>query len=241
MSEAPPTPENSRAVLAIDGPVGVGKSTVARRVAERLGFFHLDTGAMYRCVALRAMKLPEEKRADGAALRRIAEQSRIDLPEPGVVLLDGEDVSEAIRSEELSAEVAIVADDPGVREVLVARQREIGLRQPAVLEGRDTGTMVFPDAALKIFLDASPASRAKRRTEQLRAAGEAADYEAVLAGLMERDRRDRARPVGALRIAAGARIVDTTNLTEDVAVSLLAAMAQDHPVFAAAAAGAARS
>ncbi len=234
MSGMPDKSGHLKAVLAIDGPVGAGKSSVAKRTADALGFFHLDTGAMYRCVALRAMDLPEEKRADPAALQRIAGRARIELPEPGVVLLDGEDVSGAIRSEAVSAEVAIVADDPGVRELLVHRQREIGMLRPTVLEGRDIGTVVFPDAALKIYLDASPASRARRRTDQLRAAGRTADYAAVLAGLLERDRRDRARLQGALRIAPGARIMDTTNLDEDTVVALLAAMVRDHPVFAAA-------
>lgn len=236
MSETRRTHPEPKAVLAIDGPVGVGKSTVARRVAAALGYLHLDTGAMYRCVALRALDLSERERSRPGALRTVAEAARIELPQPGVVLLDGEDVSEAIRTERLSREVARVADDPGVREVLVRVQREIGLRQPSVLEGRDIGTVVFPDAALKIYLDASPASRARRRHAQLRAAGTEAGIEAILHALTERDERDRGRPVGALRVAPGARIVDTTNLGEDLVVQLLSDMARDHPVFVGAAA-----
>jgi cytidylate kinase len=183
-------------LVAIDGPAGAGKSTVARAAAEALGFTYLDTGAMYRCVALARLRDPG---ADPAALA-------IGVGE--AVTLAGEDVSEAIRAPEVTAEASRVAADPAVRAALVARQRELIAGGDWVAEGRDIGTVVAPDAELKVFLDATPQERARRRAAQT--GRPAAD---VLAEQEERDARDREREHAPLTAAPDAVILDTTGLT----------------------------
>jgi cytidylate kinase len=219
-------------VVAIDGPVAVGKSSVARLAAAELGLRHINTGAMYRAVALKLMRvgggrsdLPQSVIADAARTTQVS------LPPDGCVLLDGEDVTDAIRDERVSAFVAVVADNLDVRHTLVAMQRSLGLEQPAVLEGRDIGTVVFPDAALKIYLDASPEVRADRRLSELRRKGLVAKREDVFLGLLERDERDRARPWGGLRMAEDATLIDTTNFDEVMVVRLIAALVREHPAF----------
>ena len=207
-------------VVAIDGPVGVGKSTVARAVAERLGFRHIDTGAMYRAVVHQLLQLPPgDRSADNAAA--IAESMRLNLAEDGRVLLDGADVTDAIRDEEVSRNVHLAADNRRVREALVAQQRRLGEERPSVLEGRDIGTVVFPDAQWKIYLDADPAERVRRRVEQFRAAGRSVDEEAVAANLRDRDERDKSRPWGALRRAEDAELLDSSTLTEQQVVQAI--------------------
>lgn len=228
--------EQSVPVVAIDGPVGVGKSTVARRVAADLGFRHLDTGAMYRAVALLLMRQApgtpaDEFLSDPDLAGQTVRAMDLDLREDGAVILAGEDVSADIRDESISRFVSFVADCMEVRRALVEQQRRLGLQRPAVLEGRDIGTVVFPDAGLKIYLDASPKVRRERRCDQLDAMGRPADREAVLKSLMERDARDRARPWGALRVAPGARLIDTTHFTEDMVVSLICAMVRESSTF----------
>ncbi len=178
-------------VIAIDGPAGAGKSTVARAVASRLGFTYLDSGAMYRCVALLALASPD------LAPSRLAQGADIELGER--VLLDGRDVTEEIRTLEVSEMASRVAPDPAVREALVALQRELVSRGDLVAEGRDIGTVVAPDAALKVFLVADPAERARRRAAEL-----GLDQEALLEELHQRDRRDSEREHSPLR-AAGMR------------------------------------
>src|SRR5690348_5488280 len=180
-------------IIAIDGPVGSGKSTVARRVAELLCYTHLDSGAMYRAVGLKALRdgvpLDSPKR-----LAALAERARIDLvPREGKlrVLLDGEDVTDAIRAPEVSHAASVVAVVPGVRHPMVAEQRRAGERGSVVTEGRDIGSVVFPHADLKIFLDASPEVRASRRQRELEEKGEPMEFEKVLADVHLRDRRDR--------------------------------------------------
>lgn len=183
-------------LVAIDGPAGAGKSTVARAVAEALGFTYLDTGAMYRCAALARLRSPH---ADAAALE-------IDVGER--VLLDGEDVTEAIRAPDVTGEASVVAADPAVRAAMVARQRELIASGDWVAEGRDIGTVVAPGAELKVFLDASPAERARRRALQ---AGR--DEGEVLAEQQQRDARDRERATSPLTSAPDAIVLDTTGLT----------------------------
>jgi cytidylate kinase len=186
-------------VVAIDGPAGAGKSTVARALAARLGYTYLDSGAMYRCVALLALAAP------GEAPAALAREANIDLG--ARVLLDGCDVSDAIRAPEVSEAASRVAADPAVREALVTKQRELIARGDWVAEGRDIGTVVAPDAQLKIFLTADPRERAHRRASEL-----GANPEAVLAEQTLRDERDSTREHSPLAPAIGAVTVDTTGL-----------------------------
>ena len=191
-------------VVAIDGPAGAGKSTVARAVAEQLGFTYLDSGAMYRCVALASTRSADEPAA-------LARRLRIELGPP--VLLDGEDVTEAIRTPQVSERSSEVASDPGVREAMVAKQRELMAAGDYVAEGRDIGTVVAPDAAVKVFLTASDEERARRRASEL-----GVDAESVLADQRRRDERDRSRQHSPLVAAEGSVELDTTGLTIDEVV-----------------------
>ena len=202
----------SKLIVAIDGPVGSGKSTVARRVAELLGYIHLDSGAMYRGVAWKALRncVPLDSPAQLAAL---AEAVRIDLvPSDGKlrVILDGEDITDLIRTPEVSHAASVVAVVPGVRHPMVAEQRRAGAQGGVVMEGRDIGSVVFPHADLKIFLDASPEVRAERRLRELQEKGEALDLDQVLADVRQRDLRDREREMSPLVRAADAVLVDNT-------------------------------
>jgi cytidylate kinase len=202
-------------IVAIDGPAGAGKSSIARRLAERLGFQFLDTGAMYRAVALAAIRRglgPE----DADQIARLAESLKIDMRHERT-FLDAEDVSAAIRTSEVSAAVYLAADNVAVRRRLVELQRQIANQRDTVTEGRDQGTVAFPEAACKIFLTASPQERARRRYEELLGRGEPATFDEVLAQQDDRDRRDAVRPVGALLKAADAIEVITDGMTpEDV-------------------------
>jgi cytidylate kinase len=203
-----------RPIVAIDGPVASGKSTVARLVAERLGFLYIDTGAMYRAAAWKAMQAGLDWE-DRAAVSALIEETQIELrrEESGIrVYCDGHDVTVQIRRPEVSRATSAVADNPAVRERLVALQREMGRSGGVVMEGRDIGTVVFPEAEVKVFLDARPEERARRRVEELRAAGLTVSYEETLRDLLERDRRDRARPTGALRVPDGATTIDSSDV-----------------------------
>ncbi len=208
-------------LIAIDGPAGAGKSTVARMLARELGFTYLDSGAMYRCVALLSLGHPD------TAPHELARGARIELPAgeregAGRVLLDGRDVSEQIRSAEVSEAASVVAADPGVREALVERQRQLMSDGDWVAEGRDIGTVVAPEAELKIFLTADPGERARRR------AGESGAAQAsVLAEQQARDRRDTERAHGPLLAAPGAVTVDSTGLAVEQVVARIAALARD--------------
>ena len=207
-------------IVTIDGPAGAGKSSVAHRLAQCLGFRFLDTGAMYRAVAWAALRqgLASDDADGWAALAR-----RGDLRvEDQQVWLDGEEISDAIRARHVTAHVRYAADNPRVREHLVQRQRAIGRTGDIVTEGRDQGSLVFPHAECKIFLTASPEERARRRVEDLRQRGEIADFEQVLAEQLARDQRDACRPVGPLVKAADASEFVTDGLSLNEVVRQLA-------------------
>jgi len=202
-------------VIAIDGPAGSGKSTTAQMVAQRLGFLYLDTGAMYRALTLKALR-EELNLEDEAALGALADRTGVALVQRdgGLrTLLDGEDVSEEIRLPEVTAKIAPVCRVPHVREVLVRKQREIGRDGEVVMEGRDIGTVVFPDAELKIYLDADVEERTRRRCRELAKQGVVVSFEDVKRDMLERDRRDMEREHGPLRRAEDMVVVDTTTLT----------------------------
>jgi CMP/dCMP kinase len=202
-------------IIAIDGPAGAGKSTIASRLARKLGYANLESGAMYRALALKAID-HDLSLDDEAALVKLAEGSRIQL-EPTIggnrTLLDGRDISSRIRERDVTEAASRVSVHPKVRAWMVARQREMGAGGGVVMEGRDIGTKVFPDADLKVFLDADPVVREKRRMEQQKIKGEVAA--SVAADLRERDRRDRTRAASPLQAAEDAVVIDSTKLSED--------------------------
>src|SRR5437868_15169140 len=202
-------------IIAIDGPAGAGKSTIASRLARKLGYKNLESGAMYRALALKAIEW-DVSFEDEAALVNLADQSRIRL-EPSLggnrVLLDERDVSSRVRERDVTEAASRVSVHPRVREWMVARQRERGIGGGVVMEGRDIGAKVFPDADLKIFLDADPVVREQRRLEQQKIKGPSAQQ--IAAQLRERDLRDRTRTASPLAPASDAVILDSTNMSED--------------------------
>jgi cytidylate kinase len=200
-------------IITIDGPAGAGKSSIARRLAERLGFAFLDTGAMYRAVTLAALRCGLGL-GDDEAIARLAEDLTIDF-DGTRTLLDGEDVSLAIRTPEVTAAVSLAADNVAVRQRLVDLQQQIAAGRDIVTEGRDQGTVAFPHADCKIFLTAGREERARRRYEELASRGETLTYDEVLAQQDERDERDATRPVGALFKAPDAIEVLTDGLSPD--------------------------
>jgi CMP/dCMP kinase len=197
-------------IVAIDGPSGAGKGTVARTVSQSLGYRHVDTGAMYRAVGWQALHdgvpLDDEDR-----LALLARSANI-LVEGGVVSINGNDVTRAIRSAEIDKAAASVARLPRVREVLVARQRQIGEQRGVVMEGRDIGTVVFPGADVKIYLDASPEERARRRANDPAHSGGQAGQAAVAASIDARDKSDTTRTASPLTLAPDATLIDTTGM-----------------------------
>src|SRR5579871_3264443 len=202
-------------IIAIDGPAGAGKSTIAARLARKLGYVNLESGAMYRALALKAIDR-DLSFDDEAALVKLAESSRIQL-EPTIggnrTLLDGRDVSPRIRERDVTEAASRISVHPRVREWMVSHQREMGAGGGVVMEGRDIGTKVFPDADLKVFLDADPVVREQRRMTQQKIKGEVAAT--VAAELRERDRRDRTRAASPLVAADDAVMIDSTSMTED--------------------------
>lgn len=202
-------------IIAIDGPAGSGKSTVSKIVAKRLALLYIDTGAMYRALTLKAMRRGMNLENEDA-LVSLAKSTKIGLEEKDrlYVFLDGEDVSLAIRTPEVTANVKYIARVPGVRHEMVMLQRSIGrTHSGAILEGRDIGTVVFPDADYKFYLDASPEERAKRRCKELIEAGQSASEAGVKKDILTRDDSDMKRSVGALKKADGAIFIDTTGLS----------------------------
>jgi cytidylate kinase len=202
-------------VIAIDGPAGAGKSTLARALAAELGFTYLDSGAMYRCVALLSLRAPEQPP------ERLAQAARIQLGQR--ITLDGEDVTEQIRSPEVSQAASLVAADEKVREALVTRQRELIATGDWVAEGRDIGTVVAPEAQLKVYLTASPQERARRRATEL-----GIEAAAVLAEQTLRDQRDRTREHSPLQPAQGAVMLDTTGLSLAQVTEQVVALVEKH-------------
>ena len=198
-------------IITIDGPAGAGKSSAARALARRLGFEFLDTGAMYRAVTLAALRAGTD-RGDQEALARLLDGLCLEMP-PGRVLLDGEDVSGLIRTAEVTAASGAIADSPAVRRRLGSLQRAIAAGRDMVCEGRDQGTVVFPDAACKFFLMADPEERARRRQREMASRGEAVDWREVLRAQEARDRRDAARDLAPMVPAADAVVLDSTHLT----------------------------
>jgi cytidylate kinase len=213
-------------VIAIDGPAGAGKSTVARQLARRLGFFLLDTGAIYRAVALNAAR-DGVSFSDGARLAEVARALPLRFDEAGRVWLGDEDVSAAIRTPEMSQGASTVSAHPEVRAALLDLQRRLAQGGRCVVEGRDIGTVVLPWAPVKIFLTASPEVRARRRYDELVARGAPVDLEKTLAELMERDRRDETRAVAPLRQAEDAVRVDTSGLNLDQVLDYVEALARE--------------
>jgi cytidylate kinase len=216
-----------RLVIAIDGPSGAGKSTAGRALARRLGYTFLDTGAMYRALALKALRegvpLDEaEKLAD------LARGTRIDLDGGGeVVRLDGEDVTTAIRTREVSAAASRVSVHPPVRRLMVARQKELGRAGGVVLDGRDVGTVVFPDADVKFYVDANARRRAERRHAELAASGVDSDVDAIEREIRSRDHADSTRPDSPLTRAPDAIYLDTTVLGPDEVVQRMTTIVEE--------------
>jgi CMP/dCMP kinase len=210
----------SRFIIAIDGPSGAGKSTVARTLAKRLHYIYIDTGAMYRAVALRA-KEKGISPAEEEALAQLAASLRITFvadPKETRVLCDGEDVTEPIRSPEISLLTSDISQKGGVRKALVDLQREMGRQGGVVLEGRDIGTVVFPRAEVKFYLDANPEERARRRFKELSSKGLPVRFEETLEESLQRDRNDMSRAISPLKRAEDAILIDSTDLSVEQVV-----------------------
>lgn len=232
--------------IAIDGPAGSGKSSLAKRVAQKLGYLYLDSGAMYRALALKALR---EKVAldDAAALETLARNTHIELKAPtpeqeaagskNRALLDGEEVTREIRTEEVAQGASRLATIAGVRNVLVAEQQRAGAGGGVVMEGRDIGTVVFPRAELKIFLEASPEVRAERRWKEHQEKGHSVTLAEVLEEVRERDRRDRERRVSPLVRAADAVLVDNTAMDAEETARLVVMLARERETELARVAG----
>lgn len=213
-------------IIAIDGPAGAGKSTIASRLARKLGYANLESGAMYRALALKAIE-NDMSFDDESILTELAHKSRIKI-EPTIggnrVMLDGRDVTQRVREADVSQAASRVSVHPQVREWMVARQRELGVNGGVVMEGRDIGTKVFPDAEIKIFLDADPVIREQRRIHQQPSKGESS--ESMAAELRERDRRDRTRANSPLVPAHDATVIDSTSMSEDDVLNAVEALVE---------------
>ena len=218
-------------VVTIDGPAGAGKSTTARAAASRLGFLYVDTGALYRALALKVRNggVPPD---DLAAVERCARETQVALsgsPDHAHVWLDGTEVSEAIRTPEVSELASRLAAQTPVRRRLVEIQRALTAKGPLVAEGRDLGTVVFPDAEVKIYLDADLDTRARRRARELERLGIPIGFDQVREELSRRDDRDRGRSDSPLQVPEGARVVNTSALTIEQQIEVVLAVVREHP------------
>ncbi|BCY19126.1 MAG: (d)CMP kinase [Chloroflexi bacterium] len=222
---------SSKITIAIDGPAASGKTTVGEKLARQLGFLFFDTGIMYRAVTLAVLRSNLDPNAE-IAVSELAGRVKIDVAPPGKddgrladVLLDGTDVTWDVRSREVEANVSIVSTYKGVRDAMTEQQRRIGARGNVVMVGRDIGTVVFPNADLKVFLEASAEERARRRYNELVNRGQAADYDQILASTRQRDEIDRNRVIAPLKPADDAVILDTDNVAiDDVVEAILSLM-----------------
>lgn len=216
-------------IIAIDGPVGSGKTTVARRVADLLGYMHIDSGAMYRALGLKALRTGVPLDSD-EKLEQLADETNIEMHRNAghlQVLVDGDDVTDFIRTPEVSQAASKVALVPEVRRILVAEQRRAGHHGGVVMEGRDIGTVVFPDADLKVYLDASAEVRAERRLKEHVARGDHMNFDDVVAEIKERDLRDTQRKIAPLTRAPEAVLVDSTALSAEEVARLIAQLARE--------------
>jgi len=216
-------------IIAIDGPAGSGKSTTARLVAQKLGYIYIDTGAMYRALTLKVIESGIDPK-DENSIVELAEKTKIELLYQNgnlKVMLDDKDVTEKIRTPEVTSLVSIVSAHPKVRNVMVKKQRELGKNGGVVMDGRDIGTVVFPDADLKIFMNADIKERARRRQKEMQMQGFDADIEELVKEIEERDKLDSTREVGPLKKATDAVEIDTTNLTIDEQVELVLKLAYE--------------
>ena len=213
-------------IITIDGPAGTGKSSVAHALAERLGFDFLDTGAMYRAVGFACLRHGADMN-NARELAYCARRARVEFDwsmRPPGVLLNDEPIGHLLRGSEATQAASHVAQVPAIREQLVQAQQRIGLQRPdLVTEGRDQGTVVFPDARLKFYLDAAPQERARRRVAQLHSRGEVVDYQETLNQIVTRDARDAARSMGPLAVPRDAQVIDTTQLTQQEVVDSMVA------------------
>lgn len=218
-----PNPKGNRLIIAIDGPSGAGKSTLAKRLAKELGFIYLDTGALYRALALKVLRQTVDL-ADDDRLNRLVDDTEIDLRDRDgklEVLLDGEDVGAQIRTPEVSQMASKVSALKKVRSRMLELQREMGQRGSVVAEGRDIGTVIFPQAQVKIYLDASPGERARRRYEELKAAGRPVDLQVTMREIEERDKRDSERDIAPLCKADDALLVDSSSVDAEQVAALV--------------------
>lgn len=216
--------------VAIDGPSGAGKSSLAKRLAADLGFVYVDTGAMYRAIGLYAVRQGADLR-DAAAVAALLPQIRLDIRLEGGaqhVYLNGEDVSAAIRAEEIGMAASAVSAHGPVRDFLLETQRSLAAGQNVLMDGRDIGTVVLPNATVKIFLTASAEARARRRCKELQEKGQPADYATVLADIRQRDEQDTHRAIAPLRQAADAIRIDTSEIDFEQSVALLKRTIREH-------------
>lgn len=216
-------------VIAVDGPAGAGKSTIASALAKKLGYTNLESGAMYRALGLKALESGTFV-GDGPKLLALAEQSRIELqptPEGNRVLLDGRDISQRIRERDVTDAASRVSTHPEVRTWMVERQREMGANGGVIMEGRDIGTVVFPNAEVKIFLDADQSIRAERRVVQQNASDDPERAQKLVTDLQERDRRDSTRAVAPLKPASDAVIIDSTRLSIEEVIAEIERVVQE--------------